>query len=341
MEYKILDYFVFSKSQSAYGIFKEIKAEATKYGRIRSSSYKDVHKRVKRLEELKLIEQISGHFERGAKHYRITPYGLITNLDIAMDVHHEFIVNNKENVVIQSLLLQFLEEPTIDSFYLLKEFPTRNIGNYLYECGSITRDTCKNFWINYDRYKLTDILPSDNVIQKYMAHLDGKFVDQSVINEVKKYGQRLEKRLEIHNDKSEYSELARAVYLYDNRYFSPQIMKYYEMRSDNPFNKAVSEESPPFPLLEIYYDIVVHLSTLLKEKIKLLAFKLVSQLGYIISDYKIKDKKDLEEELLEEGRDYSLKHILKDKKIIDLINDIKVDFDAGYKQFMYYHKLPS
>ena len=112
-----------------------------------------------------------------------------------------------------------------------------------------------------------------------------------------------------------------------------------EMHSDNPFIRDFSEDRPPFPLLEIYYGVIVHLSIMLEEKTKLLAFSLASQLGDLINYYKIQNKQELEENLLEEGRDYSIKHVLKDKNIIDLIRSIKVDFDVGCKQFMYYHKI--
>ena len=111
------------------------------------------------------------------------------------------------------------------------------------------------------------------------------------------------------------------------------------MHSDNPFIRDFSEDRPPFPLLEIYYGVVVHLSIMLEEKTKLLAFSLVSQLGDLINYYKIQNKQELEENLLEEGRDYSIKYVLKDKNIIDWIKSIKVDFDVGCKQFMYYHKI--
>jgi hypothetical protein len=51
----------------------------------------------------------------------------------------------------------------------------------------------------------------------------------------------------------------------------------------------------------------------------------------------IENQEELEEEILELGRDYSLRHILKDKKFIELLKSIKSDFDRGYKQFLYYH----
>jgi hypothetical protein len=246
-----------------------------------------------------LIEQVNKHFERGAKHYKVTPYGLITNLDMAMGDDHEFILMNKENVVIQ-----LFEEQIVDSFYLLKEFPTRDIGDYLHECGSITKDICTKFWTRFDRYKIADILPSDYVIQKYMAYLDNKLVDRNIQNEIRKYEERLEKRLKKYNTDgdSEDKELARAVDLYNREYFQPHTKKYYEMHSNNPFIRDFSKDRPPFPLLYIYYDIVVTLGIRLEEKIRLLAFSLVSQLGDLINSYKIQNKEDLEENILEERR---------------------------------------
>ena len=80
-------------------------------------AYKDVNKRVKPLAHLKLVDEIKEHFEseRGAKHYRITAYGLIIRLDKAIAYDHRYMIYNKENIVIRSLLLQFLEEETIVS----------------------------------------------------------------------------------------------------------------------------------------------------------------------------------------------------------------------------------
>lgn len=71
-ETNILNIFAKSYSQSAYGILKELKLDAEKRRKGKSPGYKDVHKRVKRLLQLKLIYQTGNHFERGAKHYRDT-----------------------------------------------------------------------------------------------------------------------------------------------------------------------------------------------------------------------------------------------------------------------------
>lgn len=94
-EIEILSIFADSKSQSVYGIFKELKRFAQMRHRERSSAYKDVHKRVKRLVHLELVEQIKEHFERGARHYKITPYGLITFLDKVLTEDHTCFVIKK------------------------------------------------------------------------------------------------------------------------------------------------------------------------------------------------------------------------------------------------------
>ncbi len=98
-----------------------------------------------------------------------------------------YIFRNKENTVIRSLLLEFLEEETIDSFLSLTEYPTQDIGEFLHDCCSITADICKEFWTEIERYNITDILPNDDTIQKYMSYLDGKLVDQHILDEIKEY----------------------------------------------------------------------------------------------------------------------------------------------------------
>jgi hypothetical protein len=85
-EVNILNIFAKSDSQSAHGILKELKAAVRHTGK--DPGYKDVHKRVKRLLQLKLIYQTENHFERGTKHYKITPYGLIASLDKDKDIFY-------------------------------------------------------------------------------------------------------------------------------------------------------------------------------------------------------------------------------------------------------------
>jgi hypothetical protein len=144
----------------------------------------------------------------------------------------------------------------------------------------------------------------------------------------------------LDNNESDNKELASVVDKYDKEHFSPYAIREYERyKSIKPYNRNYLEERPPFPLLDIYYDLVWNLSIRLEEKIKLLAFNIVSILGEMIINSKIEnqDKLDKLEDSLEEGRDYSLRHILKDKRFIELVRAVKKEFDIGYKQFLYYH----
>ena len=138
------------------------------------------------------------------------------------------------------------------------------------------------------------------------------------------------------NSESGNKELASVVDRYDKEHFSPYAIRSYERtQSVMPYNRNYLEERPAFPLLDIYYDLVWMLSIRLEEKTKLLAFNIVSQLGEMIINSKIESQDKLED-FLELGRDYSLRHILKDKRFIELVRAVKKEFDTGYKQFLYY-----
>ena len=123
---------------------------------------------------------------------------------------------------------------------------------------------------------------------------------------------------------------------YYGHHFSISAIRDYERsKSIKPYNRNYLEERPPFPLLDIYYDVVWDLSISLEQKTKLLAFNIVSTLGEIITNSKI-DSQEALEELFEKGRDYSLRGILKDKRFIEIVRAVKKEFDTGYKQFLYY-----
>lgn len=98
VENEILGIFANNSQYSTYGVYKAFKAIA----------YKNIHKRVKRLSQLRLIEPVGGHFERGAKYYKVSPHGLITYLGTVETEISDYLHNNKDNIVIRSLLLDFL-----------------------------------------------------------------------------------------------------------------------------------------------------------------------------------------------------------------------------------------
>ncbi|MGB6531313.1 MAG: hypothetical protein WBF33_24665 [Candidatus Nitrosopolaris sp.] len=261
------------------------------------ASYKNTHKRVKRLAQLNLIEEIKGKYERGARYYRISTYGRITSLAKSSSGDTpDYITQNKSEMVFQHLLFQFFEKETIDSFSSLKEYPTVEIGDYLQDCCSITISVCKEFWAKIKQYQIDDILPSDEIIQKYMSYLDGKYVDQSVLNEIKKYEKRLLRKYQANdsdssNDGFRKKVLAQAVDSYNQDYFRHPFRSYIyrlHMYADHlPKTRNYAVEKPPFPLLDIYYNIVYELRTELETRVKSLTNDLVTHLGEIVNSEKI------------------------------------------------------
>ena len=165
VELDILGYIALhSVSISAYQIFKDLEESSWK----KSISYKNIHKRVKRLLELKLIFEIKENFKRGAKHYRITTQGLIIFLGNRGSESDKFIVNNKDNLLIHYLLLEYFSEKTLDSFYGLKYFPGGNIRDYMHDSCSLIVRKCKSIWNFIDKFEIDEILPKDESIQRYL-----------------------------------------------------------------------------------------------------------------------------------------------------------------------------
>jgi hypothetical protein len=293
------------------------------------TSYKNTHKRVKRLAELGLIEKSHVHL-RGAIHYRITNYGLIMcfNHGALASEDPTTITNNMESIIIRHLLLHLFEKETMCSFYKLRDFPAINIVVYLEECCSLTSETCKRFWKNFERYQIGDLLPSDNIIQEYMKYLDGKRVDTYVIDEIKEYEKRLMAKMQNDGNDKSNNGLSEAIDRYNGRYF--------QRRSYLPSDINYKAERPPFPLLELYDNIVYQLQDLLENKANQLCFEIVSEIGYFIKSEHIENRKQLEKFLEKNFIDYSLSHILKDKKFIQHVESIKGNFDMGYEH-LYFH----
>ena len=139
------------------------------------------------------------------------------------------------------------------------------------------------------------------------------------------------------NKESDDKQLANAVDNYDKEYFSPEGVRYYtRYKRFRPQIRNYVEERPPFPLLDIFHDIVWDLSERLEDKTKLLAFHIVSILGDMVNIIKIKNQDELEK-LFESARDYSLPHLLGVKRFIEIVRAVKEEFDIGYKQFLCYH----
>jgi hypothetical protein len=301
-EVDMLYLFAQGKSLSAYDILKKKREESIGFEGKPKPNYKDVHKRVQRLAELKLIEPVTGLFKRRAKYYKITSYGLITSLDKSISANTD-IVRNSDNFVIRELLSEFFEPGTIQKFEFLEQFPARNLKEYLHDCCSRTTNICRSFWTRIERTKVIDILPSHDVIQKYMLHLAGEPVEKYVLDEIEEYEKRLKKKVKV--DES----LAKAVdeHEYYEEYLRQLGPEYYSGHA-------------PFPFTDMY-ESVAHLAAILEEKRGFFVFGLVTALGE-----RVKAKEALQ-------KDFSLYSILNDKRFCKLVTELKEVFDIGYKEF--------
>lgn len=317
VELDILDYIANSSSISVYQIYKNLQESTWK----KSISYKNIHKRVKRLLDLKLIYEIEGKFRRGAKPYRITTHGLINFLGDRGSESHRFIINNKDNLLIRYLLLEYFEEKTLDSFYLLKYFPGGNIRDYMHDSCSLIVRKCKSIWNFIKKFEIDEILPKDESIQKYLSYLDGKPIDDTLLREIGTYENKLKDKMTNFPDK--------------------KLLRHYQSNNYSFFKKEIEDteeivKEPPFPFGLLYVEMSV-LEAELEDKARLLTFDVIDELGDLINSQEIKSFNELEEFLVG-GRDYSLRNMLKDKKFLEMVKSIKQNFDSGYKQFIYYDR---
>lgn len=307
-EQKILYYFVETDHASAYDVFKDFSDEFSN-----SIAYKNIHKRIKRLEQLNLIEIVDENFERGAKHYKITPYGLTTFLSNFISENPNYIQLNKHNILIKSLLLEYFEEETIDSFYTLKDDNTREISNYLSDCCSLIKNTCSTIWNEIEKYNIKDILPEDKIMQKYMIYLDKRPIEDYVLKSIDEYERKF-------LDKIKKGSIPKDIDLIDERYLSS---KYHFSafqttigsisninNNDQDFQDSIAENNndnvsrkythgkdfkdakdptkrttePPFPFNYVYSRLD-YLDYQLFQKIRSLALSLVNMIGYYMEVY--------------------------------------------------------
>ena len=127
-----------------------------------------------------------------------------------------------------------------------------------------------------------------------MSYLDGKLVDQIVLDEIKEYQKRLTAKLRNDVNESDDRQLANAIDKYDKKYFSSKYIEYFKgYKRVRPQIRNYVEERPHVPMLDIFHDIVWDLGVRLDDKTKLLAFHIVSILGDLINSKKIKNQDEL------------------------------------------------
>lgn len=271
-----------------------------------------------------------------------TPYGLIASLDkdifipvsslraLATQEYGE-VIHNAHNIIIQCLLGELLEQRTINIFDKLPSHLAEHLMGYLHDCCSLATDVCRRFWSEIERYKITDILPSDVILQKYMAHLDGKPVEQHVLDEIKAYDERLKQRLDDNGEVKD-KELAGRVAMYNELV---DIGAYDDILSNLP----AAAKIPPFPLLEMYWVIIPKLNKALDEKPRALVFNFVRKLGEQINKNKAiaSDEETLpppDRLLLSIESKHSFDYVVTDKQFMGLVNTLKKDLDAGSKHLI-------
>ena len=187
-------------------------------------------------------------------------------------------------------------------------------------CSLIVRK-CKSIRNFIKKFEIDEILPKDESIQKYLSYLDGKPIDDNILQEIEVYGNKLNNKMTNFPDKN--------------------LLRYYESNNYSFYKKEIEEtkeivKEPPFPFGLLYVEMSV-LEAELEDKARLLTFDLIYELGDIINTQQIKSFNELEE-LLSEGRDNSLRNMIKDRKFLAMVKSIKQNFDSGYKQFIYYDR---
>jgi len=98
---------------------------------INSMAYKNVHKRIKRLSMLGLIEEIHGNFKRNAKMYALTSRGLFERLLDESPTPPDIVYLYRNYPIIETLIYQYFELETIENF---ETIALAELKSYLKKC---------------------------------------------------------------------------------------------------------------------------------------------------------------------------------------------------------------
>lgn len=132
---KVLDQFSNQRYMSAYKIYSKFKSEGSKM------DYKNIHKRVKRLESLKFIEPVKvaevkeEDSKRRAIYYRISEAGMFQVFyhHVSIQYLHSILVNNGNYLIFDAFLYPYFRKETL----IMTEpdlIISLDIINYLNDC---------------------------------------------------------------------------------------------------------------------------------------------------------------------------------------------------------------
>lgn len=161
---------------SAYGLWRILETNRAKH----KMAYKNVHKRVKRLYELGLLQEVKGDFQRNAKPYRLTSRGLFEMLLVPYrpGFPNPDICNNyRDDLVVKNILYQYFEPESIVNFGLQA---LSWLGVYMTKCcEAILRN------VEYFREAIKMVREGKNSEFEYDSELLAADIDQSIRDEIR------------------------------------------------------------------------------------------------------------------------------------------------------------
>jgi hypothetical protein len=140
VENEFLQYFAENPSLSAYQIRS---LHSSKHNKL--MDYKNVHTRVKRLDDLDLIEKvekknIKKESNHGAIYYRLSAGGIYNLIHkqrrLFVKILKKVLQNYEDNIIFKTLLYPYLEKDTILNIYDTRLLS--KVCGYLYDCCEVT-----------------------------------------------------------------------------------------------------------------------------------------------------------------------------------------------------------
>lgn len=146
--------------------------------------YPNVLKRVKRLEELGILERLDAG-RRGAIPYRLTTRGLLERLLLGGNkIDITILLDHKKNTLLQSILYRYFEEDTIKELRRNEYSKAREcFGDYLKDCCETILNFIESYRKNLPDYKIFEEAGSiglEGRIQYWVENLIHLIVNLSV-----------------------------------------------------------------------------------------------------------------------------------------------------------------
>jgi hypothetical protein len=311
----ILLSFAVHRYLSTYQIFSSLR------GKSGEMAYKNVHKIVKHLHSLKLIE-IVGKKERESihnpKYYRLTTGGifsLINNyLGHTPQIIKKMIRNYNENILFRTLLTPYFEEQSLS--HLDSRTIFQQIQEYLYKCCNFT-DPCIDLIEKNDEFEyfLNWDTPETPSIQYLNDHLNLNLTEKI----------RVEK-IDV-NETIKISDETKSIFITLNEKKDAAILstedgKRYELgvELDNKNNLSIR--------LTIYREVA------LRDLARHINYNLLTLIFSINLSITEKDLLEDLSKVRDETKTTSFNVLSKDRKFVSLLERTKNLFDERYQEFI-------